>query len=274
MKRLEFHYHMTIQFDIPVKNHHFTLKCLPHSDLHQIVEKLDYVVFPNYFISRSVDSFQNECIYGFCENEHEYFMVDVKGIVRTSLGNGFDAVGAAEGDCVFKYQTTQTMPGHKLVEYHRAMKEELLQSFGRGEEGNVRSTALFYMQRLYECFAYQSGSTQITTTAEEAFTIQKGVCQDYAHILLSLLRMDQIPCRYVTGMMIGEGFSHAWVEVLTQEGWLALDPTNGRLVDAGYVSIARGRDYKDCLLNQGVFTGCERQAAQKQDIKVEVREIG
>ena len=203
MKRLEFHYHMTIQFDIPVKNHHFTLKCLPHSDLHQIVEKLDYVVFPNYFISRSVDSFQNQCIYGFCEKEHDHFMVDVKGIVRAGLGNGDDAVEMGEGDCVFKYQTTQTMPGHKLAEYHHAMKEVFLQTFGSGKEGDARLMALFYMQRLHEQFAYQSGSTLITTTAEEAFSLQKGVCQDYAHILLSLLRMDQISCRYVTGMMIG-----------------------------------------------------------------------
>ena len=273
MKRLAFHYNMTIQFDVPVRNHHFTLKCIPHNDSEQIVEKVDYLVFPNHFISRSTDSFQNECIYGFCEEEHGHFMVDVKGIVQTGLRYGNGVVCESEGTCLFKYQTAQTAPGPKLMEYHRALQEAFLRTAKMREERDARSRALFYMGQLYEHFEYQSGSTQITTTAEEALVLQKGVCQDYAHILLSLLRMDQIPCRYVTGMMIGEGFSHAWVEALTRDGWIAVDPTNGKLVDEDYICIARGRDYKDCLLNQGVFIGCERKAVQTQTIKVEVKEV-
>ena len=132
---------------------------------------------------------------------------------------------------------------------------------------------MFYMQWLLEHFKYESGSTQITTTAEEAFTAGRGVCQDYAHIFLSLLRMDQIPCKYVTGMMMGEGLSHAWVEIRSEAGWLGIDPTNGRFVDSDYISIAKGRDYKDCLMNQGVFVGRDRKATQAQAINAEVKEI-
>lgn len=270
MKRLEFHYKMTIQFDVPVKNHHFTLKCLPHHDGMQKVEKLDHLVYPNYFISYSRDSFQNECIYGFCAEEHDHFMVDVNGIVETGR-NGLSLAYMGE-ESILKYQTRHTMPGKEITARHHVLKNSCLQTFGEKED--VRAKATYYMQWLYEHFTYESGATSITTTAEEAFAAGKGVCQDYAHILLSFLRMDQIPCRYVTGMMIGEGLSHAWVEVLTEDGWLAIDPTNARMVDADYITIARGRDYKDCLLNQGVFVGCERKAVQTQEVRVEVKEIG
>ena len=99
--------------------------------------------------------------------------------------------------------------------------------------------------------------------------LKKGVCQDYAHILIALLRMMRIPARYVVGMMIGEGFSHAWVEMEADGRWYGLDPTNDVLVGENYIKISHGRDYNDCIVNKGVFTG---MASQKQDISVIVCE--
>ena len=273
MKRLKFHYHMEIQFDIPVHDHHFTLKCLPRRDAGQQVEKIRYEVYPNYFISIGMDSFQNETIYGFCQEEHDHFTVDVQGTVKTGLSDRITA-DSCGGDLIYKYQTPHTMPGGQIMAYHRKLEASFLRVFVQEEQKNTLARTMYYMQWLHEDFGYESGATLISTTAEEAFTTGRGVCQDYAHIFLSLLRMAQIPCRYITGMMIGEGFSHAWVEVLTEEGWIAVDPTNGHLVGADYICIAKGRDYKDCLLNQGVFTGCGGKAAQTQTIHAEVREIG
>ena len=129
------------------------------------------------------------------------------------------------------------------------------------------------MHRLHRDIAYEQGVTTVATTAEEAMRLRKGVCQDYAHILLSLCRMEKIPCRYVVGMMLGEGLSHAWVEVCDAGTWVALDPTNDLIVDDGYIKISCGRDYKDCMLNQGVFTGSSGRATQKQEISVFVEEI-
>ena len=97
----------------------------------------------------------------------------------------------------------------------------------------------------------------------------KGVCQDYSHILLSLCRMEGIPCRYVVGMLIGEGASHAWVEICSEGRWIALDPTNNLVVDDQHIKISAGRDYQDCIINQGIFTG---QTRQTQQILVSVKE--
>ena len=98
-----------------------------------------------------------------------------------------------------------------------------------------------------------------------------GVCQDYAHIFLSLLRLKGIPARYVTGMLRGEGESHAWVELALGEYWYGLDPTNDCVVAGEHVRIACGRDYRDCRISQGVFYGGARQT---QQVSVSVNPLG
>lgn len=274
MKILKFCYHMDIQFDTPVKDHHFTLKCLPGSNERQYVEAARCEVYPNYFISQSHDSYGNKTIYGVCPDEHDHFTVDVTGIVRTGLSDV--VVGNNEKDGIYKYQTPQTIPGDMIKAYHEEIVGTFQQALQREEltGSETCDRAVFYMHNLHNDYSYKSGVTDISTTAEGALSLGAGVCQDYAQILLSLLRMEDIPCKYVTGMMLGEGFSHAWVEVLTNEGWIALDPTNDRRVQDDYIYIACGRDYKDCLMNQGVFTGCNGRVVQTQMIKAEVSEIG
>ena len=89
-----------------------------------------------------------------------------------------------------------------------------------------------------------------------------GVCQDEAHIMLALLREKRIPCRYVMGYMLGEGATHAWVEVARDGLWLGFDPTNRRLVNEEYIRVAAGRDANDCPVNRGVFIGAASQASQ------------
>ena len=264
VKRLRFHYHMSLTFDTPIQEHHFTLKCLPKSDDRQKVESLEYDVYPNYFVSRTSDSFGNDCIYGYCKEQHRRFLIDVKGIVKAGLAPAV----SVDDDCqvhIYQYQTRHTKPGAALREYHAA----LLPSSGTGN----RPRAEYLMHRLHRDLAYEQGVTTVATTAEEAMALRKGVCQDYAHILLSLCRLEQIPCRYVVGMMLGEGMSHAWVEVFDHNGWTALDPTNDLIVDDGYIKISCGRDYRDCMLNQGVFTGSCGRTAQQQEISVSVEEL-
>ncbi len=277
MKVLKFCYHMEILFDMPVKDHHFTLKCIPHSGGGQLVESMNIEVFPNRYISRSVDAFFNECIYGHCEEEHDHFMADVEGVVRTGMER---TEGQREDPpkSIFRYRTPYTTPGPEIEAYHRAIKNDLESAFASSaksrETMTERDVAVFFMHRLHEDFQYESGATCIETTAENAFKQGRGVCQDYTQIMLSLLRMEGILCRYVTGMMVGEGLSHAWVEFYDGDGWAAIDPTNDKTVTDEHIVISRGRDYRDCRLNQGVFTGCKGKAQQRQTVRVEVKEIG
>lgn len=126
--------------------------------------------------------------------------------------------------------------------------------------------------------SYASGSTTVSTTAGEAWDAGSGVCQDFAHAMLSLLRSAGIPARYVSGYLhteeeaLGEtvrGESHAWVEVWNG-GWEGLDPTNDRTVGAAHVLVARGRDYADVPPLKGIYAG---GASQGLGVDVEITQL-
>jgi len=112
--------------------------------------------------------------------------------------------------------------------------------------------------------AYVPGSTGVQTSAQEAWELRKGVCQDIAHLTVGLLRAHGIPARYVSGYLhpkvaaeIGEmvaGQSHAWVEWWCGD-WVGHDPTNGVTVGPRHVTVARGRDYDDVPPLKGVYHG-------------------
>jgi len=120
---------------------------------------------------------------------------------------------------------------------------------------------------VFKNFAYTKGITTISTTLDEIIEIKKGVCQDFAHLLLQLLRTAGIPSRYVSGYVCsndkdlrGEGATHAWVEFYTPtQGWLGLDPTNNIWTMENHVKLSVGRNFNDCTLVKGTFKGFAKQ---------------
>lgn len=119
----------------------------------------------------------------------------------------------------------------------------------------------------HQALAYQYGVTGVHTDAATALAQGKGVCQDYAHLMLALCRAAGLPARYVSGHLLGEGGSHAWVEVLGHEQSIqdanraiavALDPTHDRPANQGYFTVAVGRDYSDVAPTSGTFHGTSR----------------
>ncbi len=261
MKKLHFEYRMKLAFDHPIRQHRFTLKCVPVTSQRQQIQDLVTDVYPREFLAEDEDSFGNHCIYGYAEGQHDHFSVNVTGTALTGL-SPFETAREDYQLGLFKYQTDYTRPGMCIRTFHDRF------SFAEGTSGLDR--ALSFMMELQKEFQYMSGVTGICTTAEEAFELGKGVCQDYAHILLSLCRLERIPCRYVVGMLLGEGLSHAWVEVCSDGHWVALDPTNNLVVNDQHIKISSGRDYRDCTINQGLFTG---QTTQTQTIHVTVTEL-
>ncbi|MGI9148018.1 MAG: transglutaminase family protein [Chloroflexota bacterium] len=102
---------------------------------------------------------------------------------------------------------------------------------------------------------YQVGVTGTQTPAAMALHLGRGVCQDYAHIMLALVRTLGIPGRYVSGHLLGEGPPHAWVEVLVDGEIVAYDPTHHRRPGLNYITVATGRDFADVTSTSGVFSG-------------------
>ncbi|HEV3102172.1 MAG TPA: transglutaminase family protein [Candidatus Dormibacteraeota bacterium] len=113
---------------------------------------------------------------------------------------------------------------------------------------------------VYQSMTYQSGVTGVRTTAAEALARGAGVCQDYAHVMLAVCRACGLPSRYVSGHLLGQGGTHAWVEVVlpTNDGtgdaiaW-PFDPTHASRGGLGYVTIAVGGDYSDVAPTSGTY---------------------
>jgi transglutaminase-like putative cysteine protease len=116
-------------------------------------------------------------------------------------------------------------------------------------------------QWVYDHMTYGFGVTGVRTDAATALLLGTGVCQDYAHIMLALSRLCGIPARYVSGHLLGEGGTHAWVEVLvpdpadpSQAMVHAFDPTHGRFAGLTYLTVALGRDYGDVAPTSGSYS--------------------
>ncbi len=120
---------------------------------------------------------------------------------------------------------------------------------------------------VFDNFTYEKGITTIETTVDEILKHRKGVCQDFAHLLLQMLRTAGIPSRYISGYICpnkdglrGEGATHAWVEIWTEaEGWKGIDPTNNIWVNTSHIILAVGRSFSDCSPAKGTFKGMANQ---------------
>lgn len=262
MKTLKFRYYLKIEFDCPVTHHSFTVRCMPQTDERQEILSSDIHILPKEFLCANRDSFGNSYFFGRAENPHTLFEVVTEGVVRTGLSEKMKAEESYRLG-MFTGQTACTQPGAELKEFYQSLKLSK-------EENNYRKS-IRIMEALRENFTYVPGKTTIETTANEAFKLGCGVCQDYSHIMISLCRMAGIQARYVVGMLIGEGYSHAWVEIADGGDWYGLDPTNGIKVLEDHIKISHGRDYADCVINQGFFTG---NPGQKQSVSVSVQEAG
>lgn len=141
---------------------------------------------------------------------------------------------------------------------------------------DAEQTARSLMSAIYTTCAYEKGSTDISTTADAVLAGRRGVCQDFAHLLIALCRSLGMPARYVSGYFHDSALppetilaSHAWAEVfLPGRGWLGLDPTHDRATAANYVGVAIGRDYADAAPMRGIHLG---RAEEQLTVRVRLR---
>ena len=133
--------------------------------------------------------------------------------------------------------------------------------------GLIRECVTDLMQRFHDDFQYDSAATTVSTPVEQVYRIRRGVCQDFAHLLISMLRSIGIPARYVSGYLrtlpppgkprlVGADASHAWMSVYCGDwGWIDIDPTNNQFTSTDHITIAWGRDYTDVAPLKGVYVG-------------------
>ena len=260
MQRLKFLFLTKLDFSSMIGEHHFILRCVPQVLPEQQVVDLDMKVMPQACTGVfSTDSFGNQLYAGSLLAPHRFFYYRVNGeIVRDDGERRHEAAASC-----LRYPTKLTSPSEEM----RLYADELWQQELSGLSGDSYGIASRLSEIIHREFAYVPGSTNVYTTAAEAFRQRSGVCQDYVHVFLALARLYGIPCRYVSGLPFGEGATHAWVEIWQNGLWYGLDPTRGCLADEGYIKLNVGRDFNDCPIERGVFRG---QADQLQTTYMKV----
>ena len=152
-----------------------------------------------------------------------------------------------------------------LVPWSEAARVYAAPSFAAGRPWLEAVTEL--MHRIHADFEFEPGATTVSTSVDEVLYQRRGVCQDFAHLMLSCLRGHGLPARYVSGYLLtdpppgqarlmGVDASHAWVAAYAPEfGWVEFDPTNDQLADTRYITLAWGADFADVVPLRGVIIG-------------------
>lgn len=219
--------------------------------------------------------------------EHHHLRVEADSVVLVDDPRPLPRDGIALGDLADHAEALDELYDllcPTVYAPHLPAVEELAADAERASGGSVAGFARAAAALVYERFRYEKGATHVQSSIEDVLRARAGVCQDFAHLLLALLRMRGLPARYVSGYLmpqstaepgasaaeiIGGQASHAWTEVyLPGEGWFGLDPTLGQPAGARHVRIAYGRDYGDVAPVRGIYKG---HAGQRLSVDVRVR---
>ena len=174
-------------------------------------------------------------------------------------------------------------PHHFLAASPRIPLDEQITAYARqslSRTNSVRSAAMDLCLSIHRDFTYEKDSTDVDTAALEAFNLRKGVCQDFAHVMIAGLRGLGIPAGYVSGFLRtippkgkhrleGADAMHAWVRVWCgrHAGWISFDPTNAMLAGSDHITIGHGRDYSDISPIVGVLrTSGGHETTQSVDV--------
>lgn len=207
-----------------------------------------HVSEPSAHVSLSFDHFGNRVFQIYAPEAGATVLFDMQVVVERDLQTNEAPRVSAGVAQLFREPTKLTQATTKIVEAAHALARqhtiplELVSAINSWVYGAMR---------------YGAGATHVGSTAAEALDLGQGLCQDYAHIMIAICRALGIGARYVSGHMLGEGGSHAWVEVLlpTDADYVAVafDPTNHRQVTPAYITVAVGRDYADVSPTSGSF---------------------
>ena len=224
---------------------------------------VEVAIEPDVELETTIDSFDSVVMTGFIPQPHTIFSYSVKGIAFVDNAH----IKSEIYKPLYRFNSALTIPGPCIESMIAACRERIA---GLPADATPIDQAWEVMDEVYQAFTYTPASTTIRTTAEQALAQRKGVCQDYAHVMLSVCRHVGLTARYIAGLLGGEGATHAWVEIYHDGRWIGLDPTHNRMVDDNYITIAHGRDYRDCMLDIGIFSGYQVQ--QNQWVNASVHE--
>lgn len=261
--------HITIfSYEPAVRESVMEVRMQPRSEGRQRCLKFQLHVEPVTNIMQYYDFMGNSVHHFDIAGSHTQVKVTAQGLVEvestelpdvTAAGSWeeLDALTVAEDYWEMLLPSQFTGPTEELEKLAKEIKCE--------RRGVLFDFLTELNQSMWEKFAYVPKSTKVDSPIDEALTNRQGVCQDFAHIMIALLRGLKVPARYVSGYLFHEaesqnrssdGASHAWIEVLVPRlGWVAFDPTNNLIAGDSHIRVAIGRDYADVPPTRGVYKG-------------------
>jgi len=253
-------------YSVPVRDNANQIMLYPVKDIHQAVLKHSIKITNDPQVMVYKDYYGNEVGVFEQASPHQELTITSDLIVITTapkiLAETLTAV--EQWPLLTTYKNKTNFIDYMFPEPFQADKEvKIVANQEKQKNATPLETALKLNTYVYEEFQYVKGITSVETTVDEIWKIRAGVCQDFAHILLSMLRSIDIPARYVSGYicpnkdgMRGEGATHAWVEAFIPGlNWVGLDPTNNCVVTDKHIRLANGRSFLDCSPVKGTFKG-------------------
>ena len=284
--------HVTeFQYDGPVSESYNEVRLRPMQDERQSCVSFRLVTAPNSHVTAYHDSFGNWVHQFNIFEEHHRLTVQSESVVlaHDPASNGTASMSLGEFDAHGKEVCEEHFDFIAPTTYvpHLPRLEELVAEANQASGGTIHGFAQASSDLIHRRFRYVKGATHVNSSVADSLSLAAGVCQDFAHLLLGLVRMRGLPARYVSGYLVpnpkengepgnleevvGGQASHAWAEVyLPGEGWLGWDPTLGTAVGLRHVRVAYGRDYGDVPPVRGVYKG---HAGQRLSVDVRVRPV-
>jgi len=276
--------HITrFKYEPAVRESVMEVRMQPRTDARQRCLSFSLDVTPRASMMMYRDFFGNAVHHFDIPGQHELIEVAAQGVVEVlpPLVTRADAVGDWEE---LDARVAQGDYWEMILPSQYARPTELLEKLRERLDFKRRGNPLELLQELnaqmYEFFEYAPNTTKVDSPIDEALESRQGVCQDFAHIMIALVRQLKIPCRYVSGYLFHAdsakdrspaGATHAWVEAYLGElGWVAFDPTNNLPGCERHVRVAIGRDYADVPPTRGVHKG---EAGSELSVTVSVSPV-
>jgi transglutaminase-like putative cysteine protease len=249
----------------PVKDNHNELRLRPATSDKERLEFFLISVTPSSRLRHYRDSWLNYVHYFDVNEPHSELKIESTIIINTSSEYKDNKPQDTRFELLEKMEDDVLRPYLESSRYIDVTPEVWRHALDvRDDHPFVFETAEAIMHHIYKTWTYAPNTTSASTHMREVLATKRGVCQDFAHVMIGLCRALGIPARYVSGYLYngpdahlrGAQASHAWCEVfIPGHGWCGLDPTNDTLADERYIKIASGRDYNDAAPISGSFDG-------------------
>ncbi len=259
--RWEIHHRTFYSYAAPVRESFNEARLKPVSNEQQTVDSFLLKILPATRLQHYTDFYSNTVHHFELTEPHQTLLIESRAVVRTHPPPllPLDATPGPMSSLAAAARTERCSDYLLASRYVDLTPEgwRLALDAATGQT-DVWQTARSVMRFVHAEFRYEPMSTHVHTSMREVLTQRKGVCQDFAHVMLGLCRALKIPALYVSGYLATERASatHAWIEVFVPgHGWLGLDPTHDRQPDEHYVKVAVGRDYADVTPVTGHYKG-------------------